>query len=46
MFEREEIIPKPNNNLDKKIKKLWEIHFKKRYESGKIFDFDLDFKKI
>ena len=46
MFEREEIIPKPNNNLDEKIKNLWEIHFKKRYESEKkYYDFDLDFKK-
>ena len=46
MFEREEIIPKPDNNLDEKIKKLWDIHFKKRYESEKkYYDFDLDFIK-
>mgnify|MGYP006094155581 FL=1 len=46
MFEREEIIPKPDNNLDEKIKKLWDIHFKKRHESEKkYYDFDLDFIK-
>ena len=46
MFKREEIIPKPNNNLDEKLKKLWEIHFKKRQESEKkYYDFDLDFIK-
>jgi folate-dependent phosphoribosylglycinamide formyltransferase PurN len=44
IFEREEIIPKPDNNLDEKIKKLWDIHFKKRHESEKkYYDFDLDF---
>ena len=44
IFKREEIIPKPNNFLDKKLKKLWQIHFKKRFVSEKkYYNFDLNF---
>ncbi len=44
LYKREDIIPKPDISLDENLKKLWEIHFKKRFESEKkFFNFDVNF---
>ena len=35
LFKREELIPKPPKEFSKKIKKLWRLHFNKRYLAEK-----------
>ena len=37
LFKREDMIPNPPTYLDNKVKKLWKIHFQKRYNSEKKF---------
>jgi folate-dependent phosphoribosylglycinamide formyltransferase PurN len=35
LFKRENLSPKPPNNLSIKLKKYWKLHFKKRYKTEK-----------
>ena len=48
LFKRENLIPKPNKNLSNNLKKLWNLHFRKRYiAEKKFFNFKNNFiKKI
>ncbi len=41
IFKRENLIPKPNENLSVDLKKLWDLHFKKREKiEQKYYNFD------
>lgn len=46
LFERDELIPSPNKNLSSDLKRLWSLHFHKRYLSEKnFFDIDKSYEK-
>ena len=46
LFKREDIIPKPDKKLSKELKKLWNIHFRKRYiAEKKYFNYNHDIIK-
>lgn len=46
LFKRECLIPKPPKNLKNNLKKLWKIHFNKRYSAEKkYFKIDKNFLK-
>ena len=37
LFKREQLVPEPDKNLSNDLKKLWNLHFEKRYLSEKKF---------
>ncbi len=44
LFKRDKLIPEPDKNLSESLKKLWKLHFEKRYLSEKkFFKFENDF---
>ena len=44
LFKRDKLIPEPDQNLSDSLKKLWKLHFEKRYLSEKkFFKFENDF---
>ncbi len=44
LFKRDNLIPKPNKKLPNNLKKLWNLHFKKRYlAEKKFFNFENNF---
>ena len=36
LFKRDKLIPEPDKNLSESLKKLWKLHFEKRYLSERI----------